>query len=120
MPGTAQADGGTYYLVQIKPPTDVLFEGTLAFTLFASDALASVTPTKAIYGGLARSGDLSITAANDFETSGVPAIWSWWPKILRQLLFDSHQGTAAADSVFGLRSRPICLRATQRSAAQPA
>ena len=55
-------------IVQIQPPSDVLFEGTLDTTLLTTDPNATVVPTKAIYGGLPT--DATITAANDFQTSG--------------------------------------------------
>jgi hypothetical protein len=64
----ALGDDGTYYLIQVQPPSDVLFEGTLDITLSTTDATATVVPTTAIYGGLPI--DATISARNDFQASG--------------------------------------------------
>ena len=59
-----------YYLVQIQPPNDVLFIGSLGGTLTAGDTTVSVTVTGGtpIYGSLPTSS--SVTAKNVFGTSG--------------------------------------------------
>jgi hypothetical protein len=65
-----QADSGTYYLIQIQPPSDVLFTAELGTTLLSTDSLATVTVTggTAIYGSLPT--ETSIEAQNLFKTSG--------------------------------------------------
>jgi len=62
------SDVGTLYLIQIQPPIVVEFYGTLYTTLLTTDTTADVTPTTAIWGTLPT--DTTITAANDFQTSG--------------------------------------------------
>ncbi len=65
-----QADSSTYYLIQIQPPSDVLFTAELGTTLLSTDPSATVTVTggTAIYGGLPTAA--SIAAQNLFKTSG--------------------------------------------------
>jgi hypothetical protein len=65
-----QADSGTYYLIQIQPPSDVLFEASLGSTLLTTDGFATVdvTAATAIFGEVPTGP--SISARNDFKTSG--------------------------------------------------